>query len=100
LTSLISVFFQPHLDVLGIVIYGVELTLWLGIFACGGYYNLRPWLLDRKKRQHGSANGGRDDGRDGSVHDMPSSTSAFSTSSTNVDAIGLRDRHIATISQA
>jgi hypothetical protein len=100
LTSLISVFFQPHLDVLGIIIYGVELTLWMGIFACGGYYNLRPWLLERKKRRHSSANGVQNDGRDGSVHDMPSFTSAFSTSSTSVDAIGLRDRHIATISQA
>jgi hypothetical protein len=37
LTSLISVFFQPHLDVLGMVIYGSELVLWLGVFACGGY---------------------------------------------------------------
>ncbi|OCT52413.1 hypothetical protein CLCR_10693 [Cladophialophora carrionii] len=37
LTSLISVFFQPTLDVLGMVIYGSELVLWLGVFACGGY---------------------------------------------------------------
>jgi hypothetical protein len=97
LTSLISVFFQPRLDVLGIVIYGVELTLWLGIFACGGYYNLRPWLREKKKtRRVGGENGEHD----GSVQDMPSSTSAFSTSSASVDAIGLRDRHIAAISQA
>jgi hypothetical protein len=97
LTSLISVFFQPRLDVLGIVIYGVELTLWLGIFACGGYYNLRPWLLEKKKtRRVGGENGEHDV----SVQDMPSSTSAFSTSSASVDAIGLRDRHVATISQA
>jgi PQ loop repeat len=44
LTSLISVFFQPELDVLGMVIYGSELALWLGVFACGGIFNLRPWL--------------------------------------------------------
>lgn len=37
LTSLISVFFQPKLDILGMVIYGSELVLWLGVFACGGY---------------------------------------------------------------
>ncbi|KAJ4678131.1 hypothetical protein HRR92_003558 [Exophiala dermatitidis] len=37
LTSLISVFFQPELDILGMVIYGSELALWLGVFACGGY---------------------------------------------------------------
>jgi hypothetical protein len=75
----------------------VELTLWLGIFACGGYYNLRPWLLEKKKtRRVGGENGEHDV----SVQDMPSSTSAFSTSSASVDAIGLRDRHVATISQA
>ena len=49
LTSLISVVFQPSLDVLGIVIYGSELVLWLGVFACGGYFNLRPWLRSRVK---------------------------------------------------
>ena len=37
LTSLISVLFQPKLDILGMVIYGSELVLWLGVFACGGY---------------------------------------------------------------
>lgn len=42
--SLISVFFQPELDILGMVIYGSELVLWLGIFACGAWFNLRPWL--------------------------------------------------------
>ncbi|ETS87681.1 hypothetical protein PFICI_01509 [Pestalotiopsis fici W106-1] len=44
LTSLVSIFFQPDLDVLGMVIYGSELVLWLGILGCGGYFNLRPWL--------------------------------------------------------
>jgi PQ loop repeat len=50
LTSLISVFFQPRLDVLGMVIYGSELALWLGVFACGGIFNLRPWLRKRVKQ--------------------------------------------------
>jgi hypothetical protein len=45
--SLASVPFQPRLDVLGMVIYGTELVLWLGVFACGGYYNLLPWLRAR-----------------------------------------------------
>jgi PQ loop repeat len=44
LTSLVSVFFQEELDILGMVIYGSELALWLGVFTCGGWYNLRPWL--------------------------------------------------------
>jgi len=52
LTSLISVFFQPKLDILGMVIYGSELVLWLGVFACGGYFNLRPWLQQRVSRHH------------------------------------------------
>ncbi|KAI1855930.1 hypothetical protein JX265_012013 [Neoarthrinium moseri] len=37
LTSLISIFFESELDILGMVIYGSELALWLGILACGGY---------------------------------------------------------------
>ncbi|CAJ0555245.1 Ff.00g053100.m01.CDS01 [Fusarium sp. VM40] len=45
--SLASVFFQPELDVLGIVIYATEFVLWCGVFACGGYYNLLPWARKR-----------------------------------------------------
>lgn len=56
LFSLVSVIFQPELDVLGMVTYGVELVLWLGVFACGVYFNLWPWL--KKKR----AGGGSDPG--------------------------------------
>jgi len=48
--SLISVFFQPNLDILGIVIYATEFVLWCGVFACGAYFNLIPWLR-RKMRQ-------------------------------------------------
>jgi hypothetical protein len=44
LFSLVSVLFQPVLDVLGLVIYGTELILWIGVFLCGGYYNLLPWI--------------------------------------------------------
>ncbi|CAD0083619.1 unnamed protein product, partial [Aureobasidium vineae] len=102
LTSLISVFFQPHLDILGIVVYGTELVLWLGIFACGGYYNLRPWIKQRRswaQREH-EVDGGQDVANGISLHNMPSPTSAFSTSSTNVNAVGLRDRQTGTVSQA
>ncbi|KAI4730378.1 PQ loop repeat protein [Aureobasidium sp. EXF-10728] len=96
LTSLISVFFQPRLDVLGIVIYGTELVLWLGIFACGGYYNLRPWIQRQRTSRTQSSNADEDeqDAVDGiSLRRVTSSTSAFSTSSANVHHIGLRDRH-------
>ncbi|TIA36131.1 PQ loop repeat protein [Aureobasidium pullulans] len=99
LTSLISVFFQPELDVLGIVIYGVELVLWLGIFACGGYYNLRPWLQGkmsaRAQRRHAVDNGAESTTGGVYMHDLPSSTSAFRTSSAGVGAVGLRDRQVA-----
>ena len=55
LTSLISVFFEPQLEILGMVIYGSELVLWIGVMAAGGYYNLIPWtrerLAQRRSRQ-------------------------------------------------
>jgi hypothetical protein len=98
LFSLISVFFQPNLDVAGMAIYGTELLLWLGVFACGGYFNLLPWIqrglknhkrittrhdqedrsnslpepLEYATQQHTSAH---------ALHDMPSSTSVFRTPS-------------------
>lgn len=103
LTSLIAVLFQPELDILGMVIYGVELVLWIGIFACGGWYNLRPWLnqkLSSKVPVQVESTSGPYPVREqadeiaGSVgiplQDLPSSTSAFRTSSTSVDTVGAR----------
>jgi hypothetical protein len=56
--SLASVFFQPELDILGIVIYATEFVLWCGVFACGGYYNLLPWARKRfGKEADGEAEG-------------------------------------------
>jgi hypothetical protein len=78
LTSILSVLFQPSLDVLGLIIYGVELTLWIGIFACGGYYNLRPWLQAKMNAKRS------EDQRMSpaiALHDLPSSTSVFRTPS-------------------
>ena len=94
--SLVSVIFQPTLDVLGMVIYGTELVLWIGIFLCGAYYNFIPWLK-------GSRSGGGDEPvapedavaapgdierRDSAtvasgiaLHNLPSSTSVFRTPS-------------------
>jgi len=84
LTSIISVVFQPKLDVLGIVIYGVELVLWIGVFFSGGYLGFIPWLqhkleqrrtvaqsLERHQTRHGAVAV--------SLQDMPSSTSVFRT---------------------
>lgn len=84
LTSLISVIFQPSLDVLGLVIYGVELALWIGVFAAGGYYNFTPWLRAKMAARNGKD--GITEERSAqaagiSQHDMPSSTSVFRTPS-------------------
>ena len=42
---------------LGLVIYGSELVLWLGVFVCGGYFNLIPWA---RKRIQDSQSAARD----------------------------------------
>ncbi|KAL5392594.1 hypothetical protein PMIN06_006069 [Paraphaeosphaeria minitans] len=62
LFSLVSVLFQQKLDVLGLVIYGTELILWIGVFACGCYYNLLPWVQSRRKRGIASSNNAAVDG--------------------------------------
>ncbi|PQE15812.1 hypothetical protein CJF30_00006226 [Rutstroemia sp. NJR-2017a BBW] len=42
--------FQSHLDILGLVIYATEFILWCGVFACGGYFNLLPWIRSRARK--------------------------------------------------
>lgn len=97
--SLVSIFFQPRLDILGMVIYATEFVLWCGVFACGGYFNLLPWaqqkLSTRKQRreadvaeeiQIGTANG---QSNDVDLSRIPSSTSVFRTSNS---VISSRDR--------
>ena len=86
LTSIISVVFQVKLNVLGIVIYGVELVLWMGIFACGGYYGLVPWVKRRWEQHRTDAlpPAQNEDARTANsvaLHDLPSSTSVFRTAS-------------------
>lgn len=85
LFSLVSVLFEPTLDVLGLVIYGTELILWIGVFICGGYYNLVPWLQKKlgQKSSSRSVSPRGEDPRDEPIalHDLPSSTSVFRTPS-------------------
>ncbi|KAF1942523.1 hypothetical protein EJ02DRAFT_511655 [Clathrospora elynae] len=104
--SLVSVVFQPKLDVLGMVIYGTELVLWIGIFMCGAYYNLIPWITakseDRSSRQDPFEDtvppftemdgyGGAAAAASGiAVHDLPSSTSVFRTTSGDIDVMRQR----------
>ena len=99
LFSLLSVLFQRELDILGLVIYGTELVLWLGIFACGGYYNLVPWLKSNVKRGEAASTvcSSRMNGRQSgpaaattepiALHSLPSSTSVFRTPSGELDII-------------
>ncbi|KUJ09718.1 uncharacterized protein LY89DRAFT_276167 [Mollisia scopiformis] len=93
--SLVSVFFQPSLDILGMVIYATEFVLWCGVFACGGYFNLAPWIRQklktrRQRREDASIDlaSGQEEGQnsvdvanDQSLHQLPSSTSVFRTPS-------------------
>ncbi|KAM4066512.1 PQ loop repeat domain-containing protein [Hirsutella rhossiliensis] len=91
LFSLVSVVFQPKLHVLGMAIYGSELLLWLGILACGGYYNALPWI--QKQLQHSdptSAHGmppfhAESAAGPVSLRDLPSSSSVFRTVSAGSD---------------
>lgn len=93
LTSIISVVFEPELDILGLAIYGVELVLWTGVFAAGWYYNLFPWLKKQIRTRRLStaspmthaAHGRRAQAHDIPLHDLPTSTSVFRTSSSEIE---------------
>jgi hypothetical protein len=96
--SLVSVVFQPTLDVLGMVVYGTELVLWIGVFLCGAHYNLIPWLRgkggkseDEQVEDGHSASAALGVGQHSAavasgiaLHDLPSSTSVFRTPSGGV----------------
>jgi hypothetical protein len=104
--SLVSVVFQPTLDVLGMVIYGTELILWIGIFICGAYYNLLPWAMAKRKEnknrkmpndptnsQPAGLDGNEGDAAVASgiaLHNLPSSTSVFRTPSGDMEVIRQR----------
>ncbi|CAI7616980.1 unnamed protein product [Penicillium manginii] len=77
LFSLVSVVFGPAIDALGMVIYGTELVLWLGIFICGGIFNFLPWLRGRSTKVEIPV-------EPVALHPMPSSTSVFRTVSGTV----------------
>ncbi|KAH8594757.1 G protein-like protein-coupled receptor : PQ-loop [Bisporella sp. PMI_857] len=92
--SLVSVFFQPKLDILGMVIYATEFVLWCGVFACGGYYNLLPWikmkLSDRAQQKRDERDSRTEVDAEGvsnavELERAPSSTSVFRTSSSILD---------------
>ncbi|KAJ5301510.1 hypothetical protein N7508_006373 [Penicillium antarcticum] len=74
LFSLVSVLFAKSIDILGIIIYGTELGLWIGIFICGCVFNLFPWIKKRSSKR-------AQEREPVSLHPMPSSTSVFRTAS-------------------
>lgn len=94
LFSLVSLFFQPSLDVLGVVIYGTEFTLWLGVFACGAWFNLLPWAQQRLESKRESRSAREEDHGPShqpevateviALQDLPSSTSVFRTTSSDL----------------
>lgn len=103
--SHIKTVFQPKLDILGMVIYATEFVLWCGVFACGGYFNLMPWVRRqrirnrRREREEETSEdvGARDEGisNDISLQHIPSSTSVFRTpSSVEGDGTSLRSRTV------
>lgn len=103
--------FQPKIDAQGIAIYATELVLWIGVFACGGYFNFRPWLMQKtaSRRQNNRSNvderisqGQRQDPSNTvMMNNHSSSTSVFRTPSvhdtitrrtgTTVDAMSMED---------
>lgn len=101
--SLASILFQTKLDVLGIVIYATEFVLWCGIFVCGGYYNLLPWI--RRRILGEDLQGSSQDQEtppeqaqtvgNVAMHDLPSSTSVFRTASS--EFTGMRPRTLAQV---
>ncbi|KAK3627797.1 hypothetical protein LTR56_019030 [Elasticomyces elasticus] len=85
-TSTIAVIFEPKLNILGLVIYNVEFVMWMGIFACGGYYKLWPALkrqLERRRSKGESASAQNEAPVENviALHELPSSTSVFRTPS-------------------
>jgi len=95
LFSLVSLCFQPKLDILGMVIYGSELLLWIGIIACGGYFNFLPWFqrkLEAENTQNAPNPGvnGQEPPESVTLHNLPSSTSVFQTVSCEMSSIRAR----------
>jgi PQ loop repeat len=94
LFSLVSIFFQPKLDIQGMAIYGTELALWLGVFACGGYFNLVPWVKRRLKVKNSRRSEQEPEqagnGEGVVLHNLPSSTSVFRTPSCEIGTLRSR----------
>lgn len=54
LVSILALLFSPRIDITGMVIYSVELVLWVGIAILGVHYRLRLFVLKILKRDQAS----------------------------------------------
>lgn len=77
---------ESHIEILGMVIYGTELVLWIGVFICGFVFNFLPWAQEHSKKRESAVceqteDQHNDHHQDITLHDMPSSTSVFRTAS-------------------
>ncbi|KAG5290873.1 PQ loop repeat protein [Histoplasma capsulatum G186AR] len=100
LFSLVSILYQPTLDILGMAIYGSELAFWLGICACGFFMNFSPWI---KKKARAWGYRAEEESRSEEnepatqqpqqiyLQEVPSSTSVFQTASGTTDTLRRRD---------
>ena len=85
----ISLFSNQKLRILGLVTYAAEFVLWVGIFACGAYFKLIPWMQRKisRARHRRDTQPAAEPGI--TLHDLPSSTSVFHTPE---GAVELRSR--------
>ena len=51
LTSILSLIFEPRIDVLGMIVYSTELCLWIGIGVLGIYFGSWSWLSTKRSRR-------------------------------------------------
>ena len=98
-TSIVSVIFRPHLDVVGLVAYAVELVLWLGVFAAGGYFGVVPCIVQKSQNRRSNASyTGAEQGTEVvndavQLHEIPSTTSVFRTPSNEAALRSRRSLH-------
>lgn len=52
--SIISVVFQPSLSILGLVIYGSELVIWIGLLVIVDYFRTSSWHHQRRVGSEGA----------------------------------------------
>lgn len=52
LVSILSLIFEARIDIVGVVIYSVELLLWIGVACLGIYFRSWPWLARKMGKAH------------------------------------------------